>query len=141
MALLTVLTQEEINALYTNNSLMPTATVNRLQPNTVSATLCLPFSNDNVTSPMAHRRSAQGIKSTKREIKSTVSVDTLFRARVVGFMYASLYFAACKHYKRYFGVYDLPKRPLDALTSLIRQREVFDVMVVINHSVGNRVVD
>jgi len=32
----------------------------------------------------------------------------LFRARVVGFMYASLYFAVCKHYKRYFGVYDLP---------------------------------
>jgi hypothetical protein len=42
----------------------------------------LPSSNDSVTSPIAHRRTGQGIKSTKREIKPKSSFDTPFRTKI-----------------------------------------------------------
>ncbi|CAN5237747.1 hypothetical protein BH10PSE16_BH10PSE16_37860 [soil metagenome] len=50
---------------------MPTSTAHRLQPNTLSATRGLPSSSEAVTSPIAWRRSGQGIDSTRREINST----------------------------------------------------------------------
>jgi hypothetical protein len=42
-------------------------------------------------------------KSTKCEIKFTVSINTVFCARIVGFKYASLYFTVCRHYQVVFG--------------------------------------
>ena len=73
-------------AMPPRNSLMPTSTARRFQPKTFSATRHLPSSSTTVTSPIAQRRAGQGINSTRRPIKSTISVDTPLRANVVVFM-------------------------------------------------------
>jgi hypothetical protein len=74
------------------NSFIPNSTVSLFQPNTSSATRCLLPRRETVTSPIARRRSGQGIKSTKREISSTISVDTPFRTKVEVFIFVTPYF-------------------------------------------------
>ncbi len=68
-------------------SFMPSSTVDRLHPNTSSATRGLPSRRAMVISPIAERLVGHGILSIKRVTNSTTFGDTSSRAKVDVFIF------------------------------------------------------